>query len=175
MNTQSLVVKFPSADTARIGADTLRAESHVAQKWVKFTDMLIADGITSAMLASKDGSQELREFVKTNIVLPSFRSEELALMAKETKSLPEEKKAQKRFLQQQIGSRLGKIERHLKDAEAQSNEADGTPKASKTDAQRIQKMLDDLLTKVRKIENPSFDTVTVCALLRDCKKIVPAV
>ena len=175
MNTQSLVVKFPSSDTTRIGVDTLRAESHVAQKWVKFTDMLIADGVTYAMLASKDGSKELREHVKTNIVLPSFKAEELSLMAKETKSLPEEKKAQKRFLQQQIGSKLGKIERHLRDAEAQSSAADGAFGAPKTDAQRIQKMLDDLLNKIGKTENPTYDTVAVCKHLRECKKIVPAV
>ena len=169
----AMIIKFPSAETARIGADTLRAESQVTQKWIKFTDLLRADGITSAMLDSKTGSQELRDHVKDKIVLPSFKDTELALMAKETKSLEDDKKAQKRFLQQQVGSRLGKIERHLRDAEKASET--GTPKAPKTDAQRLQKMLDDILAKIGKMEKPAFDAVAVCDHLKKCKGIIPAV
>jgi hypothetical protein len=172
----AITVKFPSVETARIGADTLRAESQVTQKWVKFTDLLRADGITSTMLDSKAGSQELRDHVKDKIVLPSFKDAELALMAKETKSLEDDKKAQKRFLQQQIGSRLGKIERHLRDAEKATDAGEnGTPKAPKTDAQRLQKMLDDILAKIGKMEKPAFDAVAVCDHLKKCKVIIPAV
>jgi len=172
----AMTVKFPSVETARIGADTLRAESQVTQKWIKFTDLLRADGITSTMLDSKAGSQELRDFVKDKIVLPSFKDAELALMAKETKSLEDDKKAQKRFLQQQVGSRLGKIERHLRDAEkASETGGDGTPKTPKTDAQRLQKMLDDILAKIGKMEKPAFDAVAVCDHLKKCKGIIPSV
>jgi hypothetical protein len=172
----AMTVKFPSVETVRIGADTLRAEAQVTQKWVKFTDLLRADGITSTMLDSKTGSQELREWVKDKIILPSFKDAELALMAKETKSLEDDKKAQKRFLQQQVGSRLGKIQRHLRAAENPAGAGeDGTPKAPKTDAQRLQKMLDDILAKIGKMEKPAFDAVAVCDHLKKCKGIIPAV
>ena len=172
----TMTVKFPSVETARIGADTLRAESQVAQKWVKFTDLLRADGVTSGMLDSKNGSQELRDFVKDKIVLPSFKAPELSLMAKETKSLSDTDKAHKRFLQQQVGSRLAKIERHLRDAEKASEAGeDGTPKAPKTDAQRLQRMLDDILAKIGKMEKPAFDAVAVCDHLKKCKGIIPSV
>jgi hypothetical protein len=170
----TMTVKFPTEETARIGADTLRAESQVAQKWVKFTDLLRADGVTSAMLDSNSGSQELRDHVKTHIIIPSFKATELALMAKETKSLDEIKKTQKRILQQQVGSRLAKIERHLKEAE-KAADAGGTPRTTRTDAQRLQKLLDDILAKLTKIEKPPFDMVAVCDHLKKCKKIIPSV
>ena len=76
-----MTVKFPSVETARIGADTLRAESQVAQKWVKFTDLLRADGITSAMLDSKNGSQELRDHVKDDILAKIGKMEKPAFDA----------------------------------------------------------------------------------------------
>jgi hypothetical protein len=175
----AMTVKFPSVETVRIGADTLRAEAQVTQKWVKFTDLLRADGITSTMLDSKTGSQELREWVKDKIILPSFKDAELALMAKETKSLEDDKKAQKRFLQQQVGSRLGKIQRHLRAAENPAGAGEDGTKAgedgTKTDAQRLQKLLDDILAKIGKMEKPAFDAVAVCDHLKKCKGIIPAV
>lgn len=183
----AMTVKFPTEETARIGADTLRAESQVVQKWVKFTDLLRADGVTSAMLDSNSGSQELRDHVKTHIVLPSFKATELALMAKDIRDVPESQKKARKTAQQQIGSKLGKIERHLRDAEeaekkaaaaaaaAAAGETVSTPRTTRTDAQRLQKMLDDILAKLTKMEKPPFDMVAVCNHLKKCKKIIPSV
>lgn len=184
----TMTVKFPTVETVRIGADTLRAEEAVRQKWVKFTDMLRADGVTSAML-SKHGSEELREFVRNNIIIPSFKAGIIALIEKDISEVPEDRKKARRTAQMQIGSKLGKIEKHLRDAEEAEKKAaaaaagegegeageDGTPKAPKTDAQRLQRMLDDILAKVAKMEKPAFDVVAVCDHLKAAKSIIPSV
>ncbi len=179
-------VKFPTDETVRIGKDTLRSEEAVEQKWVKFTDLLRADGVTYAMLC-KEGSQELREFVKNEIIIPSFKAGVIALLAKDTADVPENMKEARRKARMNVGSKLGKIEKHLRKAEEKEKKAaaaaagegegegEGAPKASKTDAQRLQKMLDDILAKIGKMEKPAFDAVAVCGHLKAAKGIIPAV
>ena len=181
----TMTVKFPTVETVRIGADTLRSEEAVERKWVRFTDMLRADGVTSAMLG-KEGSQELREFVRNSIIIPSLKVGVIALLTKDINDVPENMREARRKARMQIGSKLGKIEKHLRDAEEAEKKAaaaaagegegeDGTPKTAKTDAQKLQKLLDDILTKIGKMEEPTFDTVAVCNHLKKCKEIIPAV
>lgn len=175
-------VKFPTAETIRIGKDTLRSEEAVEQKWVKFTDLLRADGVTYAMLC-KDGSEELREFVRNNIIIPSLKAGVVALLTKDIADVPENMKGARRTAQMDVGSKLRKIEKHLRKAEeaekkaaaAGEGEGEGAPKASKTDAQRLQKLLDDILAKIGKMEAPTFDAVAVCDHLKKCKGIIPSV
>ncbi len=177
-------VKFPTAETIRIGADTLRSEEAVEQKWVKFTDLLRADGVTYAMLC-KDGSEELREFVRNNIIIPSFKKEIVVLIEKDIADVPENMKEARRKARMNVGSKLRKIEKHLRKAEekekkaaaaaAGEGETDSTPQTPKTDAQRLQRMLDDILAKLTKMEKPPFDVVAVCDHLKKCKKIIPSV
>jgi hypothetical protein len=181
--TTAMTVKFPTVETVRIGADTLRSEEAVKQKWVKFTDMLRADGVTSAML-SKHGSEELRDFVRNSIIIPSFKKEIVALIEKDISEVPENMREARRRARMQIGSKLAKIESHLRDAEEKEKKVvesgpvegeDGTPKTSKTDAQKLQKLLDDILTKIGKMEEPTFDVVAVCDHLKAAKSIIPSV
>jgi len=185
---RTIDVKFPTDETVRIGTDTLRSEEAVNRKWVRFTDMLRADGVTSAMLG-KEGSQELRDFVRNSIIIPSFKKEIVVLIEKDINDVPENMKEARRKARMQIGSKLGKIEKHLRDAEEAekkaaaaaagegegAGETDSTPQTSKTDAQRLQKMLDDILAKIGKMEKPAFDAVAVCNHLKKCKGIIPSV
>lgn len=157
---------------ATIGA--LQADTAASNRWVKATDLLIADGVTSALLASKGGNADLRDFVKSDIVLASFTAKDQAMIAKEGKSLTDEQKSAKRYLQQQIGSKLGKIEAHLKKAEAAAEAdamSDEEAKEEKAKQASIKARLDkDLASWIVRLEKcEASDFVSIADVIKSLK------
>lgn len=148
---------------ATVGA--LQATMQADQKWVKATDLLRADGVTSAMLASKGGDADLREFIKAEIIVPAFKAPEQALLAKETKSLNDSQKGSKKTLQQKIGAYYAKIEAHLRKAEqaeqAREDGEDGEAgeKKSASIKARLDKDLASWIVRLEKCEASDFKSI----------------
>ena len=130
--------------------DAVKADGAALGKWVKVTDALIALGVTPALLKADKANTELRDQVKARIVL-GFTPANQALLAKESKSLDDVQKMHRKEVQQEIGSKLGKIERHLRDRLEPKKpvelDADGKPvvESDKTEIQKIQQALDSVI------------------------------
>lgn len=173
------------ADTAKALREAVADTDKASKKWVKATDLLIANGITSKLLESrKDGENDkLRTQVKNEAIIPALPAAEQALLAKDTKALKDAQKKQKRELIQKVGRYLTGIETHLKTAEKKAAEAKMTDEereaaaanSAKTDVQRIQAKLDEVLSKLGKLENASFDVPNVTKLIKAAKGAMPAV
>jgi hypothetical protein len=100
---------------------------------VKAVDSLHADGVTAAMLVApaKDESTVLFDSVKVSIV-SGFTVAAQALLKKDTKTLSEAQKSDKRYWQQQIGSKMKDLRNALtrREAQAAGSNGAGSSKAS---------------------------------------------
>lgn len=92
----------------------------------KAIDSLHADGVTAAMLEApaKGESTVLFDSVKVSIVA-GFTASTQALLKKDTKTLSEQQKSDKRYWQQQIGSKLKDLRNALTRREAQNADSNG--------------------------------------------------
>jgi hypothetical protein len=128
--------------------DAVSAERSSTLQWLKVVDNLQADGIKSHMIATekKGGKVEIRESVRDAVTM-GFTKTEQALLKKEAKSLDDTEKATKRYVQQQVGSMLGHIERLLAKAEAKAE--DGTPKQATTKWSRFQDQLNKMMDEIQ--------------------------
>jgi hypothetical protein len=93
---------------------------------VKAVDGLHADGVTAEMLKApeKGESTVLFDSVKVSIVL-GFTAAIQALLKKDTKALKETEKENKRYWQQQIGSKMKDLRAALARREKQKEESNG--------------------------------------------------
>jgi len=117
--------KLSSATIDAIGSwsgQTIKAD----KAKTKAIDSLHADGVTAEMLEApaKGESTVLFDSVKVSIVM-GFTATIQTLLKKDTKTLSEQQKSDKRYWQQQIGSKLKDLRNALKKREAQSAESDG--------------------------------------------------
>lgn len=145
-------MSFSLANTTRSSiVDAVKAERGSTRQWLKVTDNLQADGIKAHMIATekKGGKPEVREAVRDAVIM-GFTATEQALLGKEAKSLDETEKASKRYIQQQVGSMLGHIERLLKKAEAKQE--DGAPKQATTKWSRAQDFLRKLIDDIQEAD-----------------------
>lgn len=124
--------KLSAATAKQIGtyADkTLRA----AKDKTKTIDLLVADGVTSDMLKApaKGADTAFFDSVKAAIVL-GFTAANQALLKKDTKSLSDQQKSDKRYWQQQIGALTNDLYRAMvrREAQAASGNGAGESKAS---------------------------------------------
>lgn len=149
--------------------DAVKVSNQAENKWVKATDLLISRGITAAMLAPEKsgGNPELRDATKHAIVA-GFTSADQSLLAKEPKSLDDAAKKAKKELQQKVGSLVGHIQRLLRDRE------DKPEGEEVTDIERIQKALSEVVKKIQKLENVTFDVVDIVKRLNSVKGAMPA-
>lgn len=175
--------KVISAKSQQVLAATIKDHNKLETKWVAVTDSLSADGITSVDLAkTKTGETEkLRAQVKS-IIVSTFDSAKQNLLLKDTKTLSESEKVKKKLAQNEIGSLLGLIERKLKKAEHDARVAagmedngTGAQESSKSELQKIQAKLDEVLVKLNKLENAEFDLVETVKLVKVVKGMIPAV
>ena len=94
-------------ETITTTVETLKAEAGVQKRWLKSADMLRADGVTSEALTN---DKEFRDSFKRDVILLSFTKTEQAIMAKPQTALSDEEKVTKRWIQQQTGNRLSRVE-----------------------------------------------------------------
>lgn len=151
------------------------AEGTAKSRWIKTTDLLVSDGITASMLKStKTGENDkLRAQVKS-IIVSTFGKADQALLAKETKTLSDSAKAEKRRLIQETGRYLSLIEGKLASREADESGEDESGSA-KTELEKIQAKLSEVLKKLEKLEDARFDIVQTIKNVKALKGSMPAV
>lgn len=171
MNATKVVLSSSSVSAL---SSALKSQDKNDQCWVKACDTLRADRITSAMLDTEKngGDEDLRDQVK-KIIVTTFTEAERALLATDTKALDDMKKFQKKTVQQKIGARLSLIQSHIRKAE--KAEEDGEAQAPKTQVQRIHADLDKAISKLQKLENPTFDVTEVVKRINAAKGMMPAI
>ena len=153
------------------------AEITARNKWVQVTDFLWSKGMRPVHLdAKRTDTVENRNRVRA-IVISKQDKDVQKILATETKSLSQVDKGVKAYWQTQIGSLIGKLESKLREREEQETMTDEqkAAKAKKTEHQRLQKALDDLISKYQGLEKPAFDVTQCVKLLNEIKKITPSV
>ena len=170
MNATKVVLSSSSVSAL---SSALKSQDKNDQCWVKACDTLRADRITAAMLDTEKngGDEDLRDQVK-KIIVTTFTEAEKALLATDTKALDDMKKFQKKTVQQKIGARLSLIQSHIRKAE--KAEEDGEAQAAKTPIQRIHADLDKAISKLQKLDAPTFDVTEVVKRITAAKGMMPA-
>ena len=171
MSTMSKVVLSSSSVSSLSSA--LKSQDKNEAIWLKASDSLRADRVTSALLdtAKNGGSEDLRQQVKS-VILSTFTEAEKGLIAADPKSLDDIKKFQRKTAQQKIGARLALIQSFIKKAE--KAEQDGEAEAPKTAVQRIHADLDKAIAKLQKLDAPTFDVSEVVKRINAAKGMMPA-
>ena len=142
----------------------------------KACDAMIADKVTVAMFAAADKSDkavEFRDALKVAIVA-SFSMAFQQLLDTPTKGLSDAKKAQKRYLQQQIGARVNDykrgLERRLKNGPAKK----GADQNRTSVSLFVEERLVAIIKRCEKAEDATFDVMSVIETCRVALKIVHA-
>jgi len=154
-----------SAECVTVVVETLKAEAGVQKRWVKAADMLRAEGVTAETL---NNDREYRDSFKKNVVLLSFTKTEQAIMAKPQTSLSDEEKVTKRWIQQQIGSRLNRVVQFVKRAEEEEALGDDEREARRVASleTRLKRDLTKWIDKVEKAEAVTFSATQMLQHLK---------
>ena len=160
-----------TAEAVTAVVDTLKLQGQVDKKWKKAADILRSEGVTSEKLTN---DTEYRDAFKKEVVLLSFTKLEQAIYAKPTTSLSDEEKVTKRFVTTELGSRLGKVARHVKKAEVEEAMTDDERGARKVAdmATRLKKDLTVWIEKIEKAEAVTFSATQMVKLLKDASALI---
>lgn len=161
----------PTEVTIVSTVETLKAEAGVAKRWLKTGDLWRADGFTAEMLES---DKELRDYVKKEVVLLSFTKTEQAITAKPSTTLTDEEKVTKRWVIQQIGSRLNKIIQHVRRAEELEMMDDEEHEARRVASleTRLKRDLTKWIEKIEKAEAVTFSAVKMLEHLKNASALL---
>jgi len=159
------VVKLSTASINAIGAWSGQSVKADMSK-IKVVDSLHADGVTPAMLLSpkKGESSVLFDGVKVSIVL-GFTATVQALLKKDTKTLSDSQKTDKRHWQQQIGSKMKDLRNALTRREHQGAESDGAESDKSSWESTKRKVLADMISQAQKKEASKIDNIV--AFIKD--------
>lgn len=154
-----------SAECVTVVVETLKAEAGVQKRWVKAADMLRAEGVTAETL---NNDREYRDSFKKNVILLSFTKTEQAIMAKPQTSLSDEEKVTKRWIQQQIGSRLNRVVQFVKRSEEEEALGDDEREARRVASleTRLKRDLAKWIDKVEKAEAVTFSATQMLQHLK---------
>lgn len=144
-------MKLSTATVEAIGAWSGQSVKTDKAK-TKAIDALHADGVTADMLVApaKGESFTLYDTVKVSIVL-GFTASVQALLKKDTKTLSESQKTDKRYWQQQIGSKLKDLRNALARREA-AGESGGAEADKSTWEATKRKVLSEIIAQAQKKE-----------------------
>ena len=133
---------------------------------VKAIDALHADGVTADMLKApgKDEPRALYDSVQVSIVM-GFTTAIQALLKKDTKTLSEQQKADKRYWQQQIGSKLKDLRNALARREAQAEGSDGAEADKSSWESTKRKVLAEMISQAQKKESTTIRDIA--AFIKD--------
>ena len=161
----------PTEMTVISTVETLKAEAGVAKRWLKTGDLWRADGFTAEMLES---DKELRDYVKKEVILLSFTKTEQAIFAKPSTTLSDEEKVTKRWVIQQIGSRLNKIIQHVRRAEELEMMDDDEHEARRVASleTRLKRDLTKWIEKIEKAEAVTFSAVKMLEHLKNASALL---
>jgi hypothetical protein len=152
-------------ETVKTVVETLKADAGVQKRWVKAADSLRAEGVTADLLNS---DKDYRAEFKTSVILLSFTQAEQKIMAKPATALSDEEKVTKRWIQQQLGSRLNKVIQHV--AKAEADEAlDDDERGARKVADLATRLKRDLAVWIDKIEKAEAVTFSATKMLEHLK------
>ena len=166
-----------SEDVEKKIGEAFGSEIGARNKWVQVTDFIWSKGMRPIHLdAKRTDTVENRNKVRA-IVISKMDKDVQKILSAETKSLSQVDKGVKAYWQTQVGSLIGKLESKLKEREELETMTDEQKeaKAKKTLHQRLQKSLDEIISKYQGIEKPEFDVTECVKLLNQIKKITPSV
>ena len=160
-----------SAECIDTGIDTLKSDKANDKKWLRFSDMLRGQGVTSEALTA---DKELRDQIKKQIILPSFTKAEQAIAAKPRTALSDEEKITARYVTTETGTKLGKIIRHVRKAEQDETMTDEERGARKVAdlATRLKKDLTYWIEKIEKAEAVTFSATQMIKHLKDASALI---
>lgn len=160
-----------TAECVTVVVETLKAEAGVAKRWVKSADMLRAEGITSEAL---NNDKEMRDAFKRDVILLSFTKAEQAIKAKPQTALTDEEKVTKRWVDQQIGSRLNRVIQHVAKAEKEEMMSDDERGARKVAdmATRLKRDLSAWIDKIEKAEAVTFSATQMIQHLKAASALI---
>lgn len=153
--------------TRKLITDAVSVSVKTTNKWRMMAESLVADGITCAML-EKGTKKSPSEFLPLQqdisaCIRQGFLAEVRALLDHDLATLSEERKAERKYWQGQVGSYFGKIQRHVKNilepkvkgaSEGESEGEGETAKTStKTDLAKFQKHIEDATRIVKEGED----------------------
>jgi len=131
-------------------------------------DAFKADGITVAMFSKKtddsDRAEDFRNALKVAIIA-SFTVAGQKLLDTPTKGLSDNKKAQKRYMQQQIGARVNDYKRGL-ERRLEGPAKKGADQNRTTDRTFVEERLTAIIKRCEKAEDATFDVVSVIEVCR---------
>ena len=134
----------------------------------KACDAMIADGIAVAMFSKKtddsDRAEDFRNGLKAAIVA-SFTVADRRLLDTPTKGLSDNKKAHKRYMQQQIGARVNDYKRGL-ERRLEGPAKKGADQNRTTDRTFVEERLTAIIKRCEKAEDATFDVVSVIEACR---------
>ena len=153
-------VKLSTATVNAIGTWSGKSREADNAK-TKAVDALFADGVTAAMLVApaKGESTVLFDSVKVSIVL-GFTATVQALLKKDTKGLSEAQKGDKRYWQQQIGSKMKDLRNALTRRETQGAESDGAGSDKSTWEATKRKVLSEMIAQAQKKESTTIKDIS---------------
>lgn len=154
-----------TAEAVTVTVETLKAEAGVQKRWLKTADVLRAEGVTAELLTN---DKEYRDAFLKDVILLSFTKVEQAIMAKPATVLSDEEKVTKRWIRQQMGSRLTRVAQYVRKAE--EDEAMGE---DERDARRVAsletRLKRDLTKWIEKVEKAEAVTFSATKMLEHLK------
>ena len=149
--------------------DVVKKGEGAENQLVKAADQLIADGLSFANLETekKGGSPEVRAEVKAAL-FQGLTKREQEIISADVKTLDRVQKTERNDAKNKVDSYLRKVRNHM------MPEVEGEGE-TKTEVQRIQKLLEDAITKMQGLVEPAFDVVDLVKRIKSVKGAMPAV
>jgi len=150
--------------------DVVKLGEKAGNQLVKAADQLTADGLSFVALETEKngGSVIVRTEVKAALFQGLTKREQEIINA-DVKTLDAAQKVERNEAKNKIDSYLLKVRNHMKP------EVEGNAQETKTEVQRIQKLLEDAITKMQGLVEPSFDVVDLVKRIKSVKGAMPAV
>ena len=166
------VTKLSTASINAIGAWSGQAVK-TANSMVKAVDSMFADGVTAAMLTapSKGESTAFYDTVKVSIAA-GFTVATQALLKKDTKGLNDTQKDNKRYWQQQIGSKLKDLRNALTRRESLGEESDGAGGKPASFEARLKRDLTKYIAQIEKLEAAPFSVIEMLKHLKSASALI---
>ena len=151
--------------------EAVKADAANEKRWVKAADMLRSEGVTSEMLGS---DADFRAQFKEQVILLSFTKVEQAIMARPQPTLSDEAKITRRWVQQQMGNRLDRVQKYVARAEREEELSDddkGTQRVATLET-RLKKDLTKWIEKLEKQEGTPFPLSDMLKALRAASALI---
>jgi hypothetical protein len=156
-----------AAITTKVKADIVKMKSDV-----KVVDLLLADGVTVAMLTAPEKGKDTAFYdsVKAAVVA-GFAVGIQSLLKKETKGLNEKDKESKRYWSMQIGSKIKDMRNSLQKRIDAANAAGGANETTSF-AARLKRDLTKYIAQIEKMEATEFNLVDMLKHLKSASALI---